>query len=79
MPIKEAVEAPRIHHQWIPDELNVEDKLPPETKKSLERRGHAVEKGLPWASCRPSSPNGSKIYRRSRFKKGGQGAFGITS
>jgi len=42
MPIKEAVEAPRIHHQWIPDELNVEDKLPPETKKSLERRGHTV-------------------------------------
>ena len=42
MPIKEAVEAPRIHHQWMPDELNVEDKLPPETKKSLERRGHTV-------------------------------------
>ena len=42
MPIKEAVEAPRIHHQWIPDELNVEDKLPPETKRSLERRGHTV-------------------------------------
>ena len=42
MPIKEAIEAPRIHHQWIPDELNVEDKLPSETKKSLERRGHTV-------------------------------------
>jgi gamma-glutamyltranspeptidase/glutathione hydrolase len=42
MPIKEAVEASRIHHQWIPDELNVEDQLPPETKKSLERRGHTV-------------------------------------
>ena len=42
MPIKEAVESPRIHHQWMPDELNVEDKLPPETKKSLERRGHTV-------------------------------------
>src|SRR5215813_10022509 len=42
MPVKEAVEAPRIHHQWIPDELNVEDKLLPETKKSLERRGHTV-------------------------------------
>jgi gamma-glutamyltranspeptidase/glutathione hydrolase len=42
MPVKEAVEAPRIHHQWIPDELNVEDKLPPETKKSLERRGHVI-------------------------------------
>ena len=42
MPINEAVEAPRIHHQWIPDELNVEDRLPPETKKSLERRGHTI-------------------------------------
>jgi gamma-glutamyltranspeptidase / glutathione hydrolase len=46
MPIKEAVEAARIHHQWIPDELNVEDKLPPETKKSLERRGHAVRERI---------------------------------
>jgi gamma-glutamyltranspeptidase / glutathione hydrolase len=46
MPIKEAVEAPRIHHQWIPDELNVEEKLPPETKKSLERRGHTVRERI---------------------------------
>jgi gamma-glutamyltranspeptidase / glutathione hydrolase len=39
---KEAVESPRIHHQWIPEELMVEATLAPETKKSLERRGHAV-------------------------------------
>jgi gamma-glutamyltranspeptidase/glutathione hydrolase len=43
MPVKEAVEAPRIHHQWLPDELNVEARLPAETKRSLERRGHAVK------------------------------------
>jgi gamma-glutamyltranspeptidase / glutathione hydrolase len=43
MPVKEAVEAPRIHHQWIPEEINVETKLAPETKKSLERRGHTVK------------------------------------
>jgi len=43
MPVKEAVEAPRIHHQWIPEEVNVEAKLAPETKKSLERRGHTVK------------------------------------
>jgi len=42
MPVTEAVEAPRIHHQWIPDEINVEEKLPSEAKKSLERRGHVV-------------------------------------
>jgi gamma-glutamyltranspeptidase/glutathione hydrolase len=43
MPVKEAVEAPRIHHQWIPEEINVEAKLATETKKSLERRGHTVK------------------------------------
>jgi gamma-glutamyltranspeptidase / glutathione hydrolase len=43
MPVKEAVEAPRIHHQWMPEEINVETKLAPEAKKSLERRGHTVK------------------------------------
>jgi gamma-glutamyltranspeptidase/glutathione hydrolase len=43
MPVKEAVEAPRIHQQWMPEEINVETKLAPETKKSLERRGHSVK------------------------------------
>jgi gamma-glutamyltranspeptidase / glutathione hydrolase len=42
MTVKEAIEAPRIHHQWMPEELSVETRLAPETKKSLERRGHAV-------------------------------------
>jgi gamma-glutamyltranspeptidase / glutathione hydrolase len=43
MPVKEAVDAPRIHHQWIPEELSVEAEIPADTKKSLERRGHAVK------------------------------------
>jgi len=43
MPVKEAVAAPRIHHQWMPEELSVEAEIPVDTKKSLERRGHAVK------------------------------------
>jgi gamma-glutamyltranspeptidase/glutathione hydrolase len=42
MPVEQALDSPRIHHQWIPDELNVEAKLSSETKKSLERRGHTI-------------------------------------
>jgi gamma-glutamyltranspeptidase/glutathione hydrolase len=42
MPAQQAVDSPRIHHQWSPDELNVEAALSPETKKSLERRGHTI-------------------------------------
>src|SRR5919109_199028 len=43
MPVKEAVESPRIHHQWIPEDLYIEAALPAETRRSLERRGHALK------------------------------------
>jgi gamma-glutamyltranspeptidase/glutathione hydrolase len=42
MPVKEAVRAPRVHHQWLPDQLDLEGEIAVETKKSLERRGHAL-------------------------------------
>ena len=43
LPLKRAIESSRIHHQWIPNELAVEGKILPNTRKSLERRGHAVK------------------------------------
>lgn len=38
----EAIAAPRIHHQWSPDELMVEQTLPATLKAALEARGHNV-------------------------------------
>ena len=47
MPVKEAVSSPRIHHQWMPDNLIAEADIPAEAKRSLERRGHSVrERGV---------------------------------
>ena len=43
MPLKKAVETPRIHHQWMPDEIVVEGKIPPDAIKSLARLGHKVQ------------------------------------
>jgi gamma-glutamyltranspeptidase/glutathione hydrolase len=43
MPLKKAVESPRIHHQWMPNELVVEGKISQSTRKSLERRGHTIK------------------------------------
>jgi gamma-glutamyltranspeptidase / glutathione hydrolase len=41
MDIQEAIDAPRIHHQWYPDELLYETfGLSPDTKQILERYGH---------------------------------------
>jgi gamma-glutamyltranspeptidase/glutathione hydrolase len=48
MPIGEAVAAPRLHHQWFPDELKFEAlKQHPETAAALEARGHRLATGGP--------------------------------
>jgi gamma-glutamyltranspeptidase/glutathione hydrolase len=42
-PLQTAVDRPRIHHQWLPDRVEVEfDTLSPETRAELERRRHEV-------------------------------------
>jgi gamma-glutamyltranspeptidase/glutathione hydrolase len=37
-----AVAAPRIHHQWSPDQTSVENTLARDTIAALEARGHKV-------------------------------------
>jgi gamma-glutamyltranspeptidase/glutathione hydrolase len=48
MNIQEAVDAPRIHHQWLPDVTNMERfALSPDTRRVLERMGHRFENSPP--------------------------------
>jgi gamma-glutamyltranspeptidase/glutathione hydrolase len=48
MDIQEAVDAPRIHHQWFPDETKIEPfALSPDTHKILESMGHRFDSSLP--------------------------------
>jgi gamma-glutamyltranspeptidase/glutathione hydrolase len=42
MNIAEATHAPRVHHQWLPDELRIEEGLSPDTIRLLELMGHRV-------------------------------------
>jgi len=42
MNIAEASAAPRIHHQWLPDELRIEQGLNLDTIKLLQQKGHKV-------------------------------------
>ena len=42
MNIAEATHAPRIHHQWLPDELRIEEGISRDTIDVLEQRGHDV-------------------------------------
>jgi len=45
--IQEAVNAPRFHNQWLPDELDVERSFFPDTVELLRKMGHHVEYGIP--------------------------------
>ncbi len=38
----EAAAAPRLHHQWTPDELRVEKGLSPDTLALLKQCGHNI-------------------------------------
>src|SRR5690606_9441063 len=41
--IDEAVKAPRVHHQWMPDRIVVEaERLDPATVEGLKARGHEI-------------------------------------
>jgi len=49
MNIQEAVNAPRFHHQWLPDVISVEQGFSPDTVKPLEGMGHRVKQGDYWS------------------------------
>ena len=52
MDVRKAVAAPRVHHQWLPDRLNVESwGLDTLTIADLKRRGHQIEERLSWGNA----------------------------
>lgn len=48
MDVQQAIDAPRFHHQWMPDELRMDDEgFSPDTIRLLEQRGHTVRRVTP--------------------------------
>ncbi|MBW2541478.1 MAG: gamma-glutamyltransferase [Deltaproteobacteria bacterium] len=43
MDVQQAVSAPRVHHQWVPDKLRVEAAIPADVVDALRARGHDVD------------------------------------
>jgi len=49
MTIQEAIDAPRIHHQWLPDRVYMEPfALSPDTRRLLTAMGYAVDIDKDW-------------------------------
>jgi gamma-glutamyltranspeptidase / glutathione hydrolase len=46
MDVAAAVAVPRLHHQWMPDEVRIEHGFPPDVIAALKAKGHVVKEPL---------------------------------
>jgi gamma-glutamyltranspeptidase/glutathione hydrolase len=60
MDIAAAVAAPRLHHQWMPDEVKVEPGFPNDVLEALRAKGHRVVDSMGYSSANSIlvTPNG---------------------
>ncbi|WP_017655574.1 gamma-glutamyltransferase [Fortiea contorta] len=67
-----AVSAPRIHHQWLPDELRVEPwGLDALTLADLRRRGHQIKETTPWGNANAIALNADGTLEAAADPRGG--------
>jgi gamma-glutamyltranspeptidase/glutathione hydrolase len=78
MDVAAAVAAPRMHHQWLPDEVRVERGFPDDTLAALKAKGHKVVEPLGQTSANSIAvtPNGLLGAPDPRTRGAGGGAVG---
>jgi gamma-glutamyltranspeptidase / glutathione hydrolase len=73
--IEQAVNAPRFHHQWEPDQIFVENVgFSPDTIKLLEARGHKIKAQTYWSDgeCIAIDPRTSDLLGAADGRNGGK-------
>jgi gamma-glutamyltranspeptidase/glutathione hydrolase len=62
MTVQEAIDAPRIHHQWLPDTIYAERfALSPDTRAALLAMGHTVTEQAPWGIAEAITVGGPRL------------------
>ncbi len=73
--IQQAVNAPRFHHQWQPDQIDIEQVgISPDTIKLLEARGHKVKLEGYWSDgeCIAVDPKTGELLGAPDGRNGGK-------
>jgi gamma-glutamyltranspeptidase/glutathione hydrolase len=76
MPIGDAVSAPRLHHQWFPDEVVVEPYFPPDKVLALVALGHRVRLGSLFGSANSITLGRETLTGAADLRARGAGAAG---
>jgi gamma-glutamyltranspeptidase/glutathione hydrolase len=77
MNIGDATAAPRIHHQWYPDRLEVESGLSPDAIRILLGRGHNVQPSSAMGSLQTVLFDGELYYGYSDPRRPGAMSLGV--
>jgi len=75
MNIQQAVNAPRFHHQWEPDQIYLEDDgISPDTIKLLQARGHKMKQEPYWSDgeCIEVDPKTGELLGAPDGRNGGR-------
>ena len=77
MSLPDAVEAPRFHHQWMPDLLRLEAGFPQETVDALRALGHTIGPGRTQgdAHCIWIYPSGARLAVADARRAGAAAAY----
>jgi len=77
MDVAAAVAAPRLHHQWLPDEVRVERGFPDDVLRELKAMGHTIVEPMGQTSANsilvtPNGPLGAPDLRTRGAEAAGQ-------
>ncbi len=79
MNIGVASNAPRLHHQWLPDVIQLESGFSPDTIRELQRRGHAIRGGRTIGNVNSVSQEGGYFLGAADPRRPGGGSAGPTT
>jgi len=76
LPVAQAVRLPRLHHQWLPDEVLLDTGFPQELAAALAARGHHVVEGLPPTSANSIMATPAGLWGAADYRTRGALAIG---
>jgi len=71
---EEAVAVPRVHHQWVPEVLVIDEGIPADVQRNLESRGHTVQRRDFYSCVQLAVTDGETCSGAADPRKGGRAA-----
>jgi gamma-glutamyltranspeptidase/glutathione hydrolase len=75
MNVAQAVNSPRIHHQWLPEVLMLEKGFGPDTERLLEEKGYRLYPSRTMGSVQAILKEGDYFYGAADPRRPSSGAI----